>query len=252
MDHVDNSVGRLPSPARASVLGWLFAVGALGLFSVIADFQNDDCAMTQFDAQLAVSLHEHARANPVAVAILTTLTVLGSSKFLTSFGIAVALLLVWRGQLVLSRVWGIVFAGALLNDVLKSHFQRHRPEFQNPFVLEASWSFPSGHAMGSLIGYGLLAYLLSLAVPRLRWAVVMGTVLLVSAIGFSRLYLGAHYFSDVIAGYAAGTVWLSGSFLGIGLLQRTGRLRHFQSRIQPAALSPQSVVEPAYPTSLGR
>jgi membrane-associated phospholipid phosphatase len=186
--------------------------------------------LTQFDAQLAVSLHEHARANPTTVAILTTLTSLGSVKTLTAFAIAVALVMLWRGQHVLSRVWGIVFAGCLLNGVLKSLFQRHRPQFQNPFVIEASWSFPSGHAMGSVIGYGLLAYLLWMAVPRMRSAVVMGTVLLVSAIGFSRLYLGAHYFSDVIAGYAAGLVWLSVSISGIEMLQRTGRLKLFKHR----------------------
>lgn len=212
---------------------------------MIADCQDEDCALTQFDAQLAVSLHEHARANPTTVAILQTLTALGSAKTLTSFAIAVALLMLWRGQHVLSRVWGVVFAGCLLNDALKSFFQRHRPEFSNPFVTEPSWSFPSGHAMGSLIGYGLLAYLLWLAVPRLRWAVVAGTVLLVTAIGFSRLYLGAHYFSDVIGGYVAGLVWLSVSISGIEMLQRTGRLKLFKNRPQTVISQPQSAVESA-------
>ena len=250
MDHVDNSVGRLSPPVLASIWGWLLALGALGplgLFSAIADCQDGDCALTQFDSQLALSLHEHARANPATVAILTTLTALGSVKTLTSFAIAVALLMFWRGQHVLSRVWGIVFAGCLLNGVLKSLFQRHRPQFQNPFVTEASWSFPSGHAMGSVIGYGLLAYLLWSAVPRprQRLAVVMGTALLVSAIGFSRLYLGAHYFSDVIAGYAAGLVWLSTSISGIEILQRRGRLKLFKPRSQAVIPQPQSAAKAA-------
>lgn len=203
--------------------------------------------MTQFDAQLAVSLHEHARANPAAVAILTTLTALGSVKTLTSFAIAVALVMLWRGQHVLSRVWGIVFAGCLLNGVLKSLFQRHRPQFQNPFVTEASWSFPSGHAMGSLIGYGLLAYLLWSAVPRprMRLALAIGTALLVSAIGFSRMYLGAHYFSDVIGGYAAGIAWLAISISGIEMLQRTGRVKLFKDRSPAVVPQPQSAAEAA-------
>lgn len=227
------------------------ALGALGLFSAIADCQDGDCALTQFDAQLAVSLHEHARDNPTTVAILKTLTSLGSAKTLTVFAIAVALLMLWRGQHVLSRVWGLVFAGCLLNDVLKSFFQRHRPQFPNPFVTEASWSFPSGHAMGSLIGYGLLAYLLWMAVPRMRLAIAMGTALLVSAIGFSRLYLGAHYFSDVIAGYAAGIVWLSVSISGIEMLQRTGRLKLFQHRSPVVVPQPQGAIEPAFVDTSG-
>ena len=238
---------RLP-PARDSLWGWLLALGALGLFSMIADCQDDNCALTQFDTQLAVSLHEHARTNPTTVATLTTLTALGSAKFLTSFAIAVAVLLVCRGQWILSRVWGLVLSGCLLNDALKSLFQRDRPQFQNPFVIEASWSFPSGHAMGSLIGYGLLAYLLWSAVPRqrLRLAVVIVTTLLVSAIGFSRLYLGAHYFSDVVAGYAAGIVWLSVSISGIETLQRSGRLKLFQNRSQVVVPQPQSAIEAAF------
>lgn len=237
MDHDANSVSRQLPSARASMWGWLLAVGALALFSVIANCQDDDCALTQFDTQLAEKLHQHARGNPVAVTILATLTALGSAKFLTSFAITVALVLLWRGQLVLSRVWGVVFAGCLLNDALKHFFQRHRPQFQNPFVVEASWSFPSGHAMGSLIGYGLLAYLLWQTVPRprLRLVVVISIALLVSAIGFSRLYLGAHYFSDVVGGYAAGIGWLSCSISGVEMLQRRGRLRLFKHP-SPAAI----------------
>ena len=247
MDHDDNSVSRRLPPARFSVWACLLALGALGLFSAIADCQDDDCALTKFDAQLAVSLHEHARANPATVAILTTLTALGSVKTLTSFAIAVALVMLWRGQHVLSRVWGIVFAGGLLNDALKSLFQRQRPQFPNPFVTEVSWSFPSGHAMGSLIGYGLLAYLLwsVLPRPRMRLAVVMGTTLLISAIGFSRLYLGVHYFSDVVGGYAAGIAWLAISISGIEMLQQRGWLKLFKSRPQAVVPQPQSAVEAA-------
>lgn len=243
MDHDANSVSRRNSSARTLAWGWLLAVGAVALFSVIANCQDNDCALTQFDRQLAESLHEHARGSPVAVTFLTALTALGSAKVLTGFAIAVAFVLLWRGQRVLSRVWGIVFAGCLLNDALKHYFQRHRPQFQNPFVVETSWSFPSGHAMGSLIGYGLLAYLLWQTVPqpRLRLIAVTGIALLVSAIGFSRLYLGAHYFSDVIGGYAAGIGWLSCSISGVEMLQRRGRLRLFKH--------PSSAVVTAQPPS---
>src|SRR5262249_29981901 len=106
--------------------------------------------------------------------------------------------------------WLFVTSGALFQSELKAIFARARPHFAEPFVVESSWSFPSGHAMGSLIGYGLLAYLLAQVVRPLwaRVAVVGTATLLVAAIGFSRLYLGAHYFSDVVGGYAAGAAWL--------------------------------------------
>jgi membrane-associated phospholipid phosphatase len=89
-------------------------------------------------------------------------------------------------------------------------------------VVETSYSFPSGHAMESFVAYGMLAYLavLWLRTWEARVAVICGAALLVVLIGFSRMYLGVHYFSDVIAGYAAGGVWLSALITGAETMRR--------------------------------
>jgi membrane-associated phospholipid phosphatase len=90
-------------------------------------------------------------------------------------------------------------------------------------LVETSYSFPSGHAMESFVVYGTLAYfaVLALRTWESRVGVVCGTALLVVLIGFSRMYLGVHYFSDVLAGYAAGGVWLSALITGVETLRRS-------------------------------
>jgi undecaprenyl-diphosphatase len=95
---------------------------------------------------------------------------------------------------------------------------------RDPAVTETNESFPSGHAMGSLVGYGMLAYALFLDI-RCRWcraAILASVAMLVPAIGLSRIYLRAHWLSDVLAGFAIGAAWLS---LWLGALEwyRQGR-----------------------------
>jgi membrane-associated phospholipid phosphatase len=105
----------------------------------------------------------------------------------------------------------ITLPGAgILNQFLKNTLQRQRPQLPNPWIAESGWSFPSGHAMCSLVIYGLLAYSICFLPTSRTFRLTFGlfTILLVIAIGFSRLYLGAHYFSDVMAGYLAAVFWL--------------------------------------------
>ncbi|HKO15135.1 MAG TPA: phosphatase PAP2 family protein [Gemmatimonadaceae bacterium] len=102
-------------------------------------------------------------------------------------------------------------------------FQRPRPPGAARFLHGASFSFPSGHALGSVIGFGMLAYLLAgfwSPARRHRFLVAATADLLVLAIGLSRLYLVVHYLSDVIAGYAAGLVWLAACITGVEIALR--------------------------------
>jgi undecaprenyl-diphosphatase len=115
-----------------------------------------------------------------------------------------------RRRLVDAAFLLLVVAGAqLLNVILKLAFHRPRPEFA--FVHLETYSYPSGHAMVSTAIYGALAYLLwgRLGSRRERVLVPAVTVLIVTVIGFSRLYLGLHYLSDVLAGVAGGATWLA-------------------------------------------
>jgi undecaprenyl-diphosphatase len=115
----------------------------------------------------------------------------------------------------------IVIGGYLLMWVLKVSFHRERP---TPFFdtqLPASYSFPSGHALLSLCLCAATAALLSAGQPK-RWIrILIWTVaaLLVLAIGYSRIYLGVHYPSDVLAGYLAALVWV----LGVAIIYRKVR-----------------------------
>lgn len=104
----------------------------------------------------------------------------------------------------------LIVAGGL-NRWLKALIERPRPE-ANRLLEETSLSFPSGHAMSSIAFYGFLIYLswrLTPGKPLLRWLITLVLLLLILAIGFSRVYLGVHYPSDVLAGYAAGGACLA-------------------------------------------
>ena len=98
----------------------------------------------------------------------------------------------------------------ILNLGFKNLFERSRPDlFQ--VVEEAGYSFPSGHAMVSLCFYGMLAFLIARHIQSWRWrlVVIMLAVALAGTIGVSRVYLGVHYPTDVVAGYFAGGMWLA-------------------------------------------
>lgn len=77
------------------------------------------------------------------------------------------------------------------------------------FKTGLSYSYPSGHAMGSMVLYGFLAYILAIHYPRYARLVYSIAAILVMAIGFSRLYLGVHWPTDIIAGYGVGFLWVT-------------------------------------------
>jgi undecaprenyl-diphosphatase len=114
--------------------------------------------------------------------------------------------------------WVAALAGAaVLTWLLKIVVRRPRPPDASRFPQAASFSFPSGHALISLVGFGMLVYLLVThwaPARRHPWLTAGSLGALVLAIGLSRLYLVVHYLSDVVAGYAAGLVWLASCVTG--------------------------------------
>jgi undecaprenyl-diphosphatase len=98
--------------------------------------------------------------------------------------------------------------GIAINLLLKDYFQRFRPDLE-PLVYEVSYSFPSAHAMNSFIFYTAISYLVTRKIKNkaLEYTCIVLAIMTILAIGMSRIYLGAHFPSDVIAGYMAGFCW---------------------------------------------
>jgi undecaprenyl-diphosphatase len=150
-----------------------------------------------------------------------------SANCLLALLVAGVFLLRGQRQLALMAIL-LALGGGLLDVGLKEFFRRPRPASPADWVTERNYSFPSGHSMGSVIGYGLLVYLLVLPLAqrlRTRVAVLVGVALLVGLIGFSRIYLRAHYVSDVLAGFAAGIVWLAICITILNSLRQRSQLR---------------------------
>jgi undecaprenyl-diphosphatase len=105
----------------------------------------------------------------------------------------------------------------IVGFALKDLVRRARPDGLIPAIRETGFSFPSGHATGSMAFYGFTAFILCRLYPRYAKAVVTIAAVIILTIGMSRLYLGVHFPSDVVGGYLVGGLWL---FIGIKAVQR--------------------------------
>ncbi len=201
-------------------LGLALALAALG-FVRLAEAVTGEALIVRVDLALANALH--AAATPGSTAFLRAYTFLGGGIALTMLGVGIAIVLLVHRARVLAIGWVVAVLGAgVLNGALKAAFARPRPSFADPIAMSDGWSFPSGHAMGTFVTIGMLAYLAFVAVRSrtLRLALVAVAMLWIVLMGFSRMYLGVHYLSDVIAGFAAGTVWLSACISGVEIARR--------------------------------
>ena len=191
-------------------LHWLVTALALILFVWLArEVTRGDAVRLDTPIRNAV----HARSSPPLTATMRGVSLIGSEVCLVPLGV----ILVWWLVAAKRRRAAVVFAVAALgaealDQIMKLLFNRPRPE---PFFGLASpitHSFPSGHAMVSCCFFGVLAAILAAREPsRLkRIAVFAAAAILVALMGFSRVYLGFHYPTDVLAGYAAAVVWLAG------------------------------------------
>ena len=202
-------------------LGALAVLAAGWLFGMIAGEVVAGAPLTVLDLRLANWFHLHARSGWTPMMLFVT-------HWHQQAGIlAMALLLglylrarqayYWLLALVLT-----VPGGMLLNVLLKYTFQRARPSFDDPLLTLATYSFPSGHASGAALFYGFLAaYLVCvLARPALRAAVLCAAAAMVALVALSRVYLGAHFLSDVLAGIAFGCAWLAVCITAISTFRR--------------------------------
>jgi membrane-associated phospholipid phosphatase len=200
------------APSAKAGVGLFVALALIGLllwaFATLADAFSENGRIAQIDLAVLDWLQRHGTESGERVFVFVSWL---GAPVLVVMDLAVA------GCLALRRKWRwfvlwatAIVGGLLLDEMLKHAFHRARPSVASEFITSSSWSFPSGHAMNSLVGYAMLAFLLRehLTSPRVRLVVLICAVILIAAIGFSRLYLGVHYVSDVTAGYLAGSAWV--------------------------------------------
>jgi membrane-associated phospholipid phosphatase len=209
---------RLQAAGVALLLGAIVALASLYAFARIADEVAEQETM-QFDTAVLAVAQQHR--SPVLDTTAQVLAAFGGDVLFVL--LALALLVLLKQQR-----WGaagglfIATAGAqLLNNILKATFQRTRPTPLLGLVPEQAYSFPSGHAMVSAAFYLFVGYLgWRMLSGTLRWLWSAALVLLVLGIGWSRLDLGVHYPTDVVAGYFAGSLWSEAVIIATVLLSR--------------------------------
>ena len=194
-----------------AILATGFALAALILIFFV--WLSEDALkhdMLRFDEQVRAAVHQHAR--PALTRLMIVASDVGSTPGLLLQVLLAAAYFWIRGQRLQAVFIALSISGAiLLTSVLKIAFHRARPEPFFGLATPRSYSFPSGHALESFCVYAMLAHLLAPNARTFGRRVAIWTLasLVFLLIGFSRIYLGVHYPTDVIAGYAAGAVWIA-------------------------------------------
>ena len=197
-------------------VGWELIAGLLifTVMTLIVGRLGEEIAngapLTLTDIKFTGWLQDHR--NRTLTTVLRVATELGSNwiAFVTA-GMLGVYLLRKRRIYWLVAIWLSVFGGMGLNALLKYAFQRPRPRFDGPILSFTGYGFPSGHTMAATVLYGVLAVFLVAQTKHLaaRAMVILSAGLLIAIVGFSRIYLGAHYLSDVLGAIAEGLAWLS-------------------------------------------
>jgi len=168
-------------------------------------------SLTRVDTAAVRHLHEAVRDHPLQVVFLQIISFLGGPPW---FYLVIGLSAIWmyrQGHPRLALFLVVTGSlGGIIDTIVKVLVDRPRPSLEQPVATAHGKSFPSGHSMTSVVGYGslLLVWLPVIAAKWRRW-IITGAVLLILAIGFSRLALGVHYITDVLGGYVLGLAWLS-------------------------------------------
>lgn len=207
-------------------LGLFASVAALLFFAWLTD-EVLDGETRRFDDVTRAAVHQFA--TPALTTTMRGLSFVGSTIFLAS---ATIFLFLWF----MSRKWrreawllAITMVGAaILNTTLKLSFKRPRPVPFFNLTAPESYSFPSGHSLASFCFFGALAALLTARMDnqRSRLIIWISSALIVFSIGLSRIYLGVHYTTDVLAGFAAALIWIAViRFSEMQLMRRKNRAR---------------------------
>ena len=160
-----------------------------------------------FDEHILLWIHQWA--NPRLDQVMLAITRLGNPGTVVPLACIGISWLCWRRQWSRAMLFFITcLGGAVLSTGLKLAFSKTRPALWPQLITETTYSFPSGHALGSMVLYGLIAYLLAQHYAHLKGLIYATAAAIIGAIGLSRLYLGVHWPTDVLAGYGVGFLWL--------------------------------------------
>ncbi|MBC7501469.1 MAG: phosphatase PAP2 family protein [Herminiimonas sp.] len=230
MKPLTSTVARRFIAARLSPEGWLgmhLTIGLIALlltgwlFAEIAEDVVHGDKITLIDVQLATWFHTHA--TPFFTSVMLAITHMHGTTGILLMALLAGVYLKRIGE----RYWlmTLIFAvvgGVVLNVLLKHVFQRARPLFDVPILTLDTYSFPSGHVAGSTAFYGVLAaFLLSRPSSGMtKVLIIVGACMMVLLVGLSRMYLGVHYLSDVMAAMMSASAWLALCITGVSTLRR--------------------------------
>ena len=213
--HIRQWTRRFPAISREwqlLLLGFAVLVCSVLGFATISEGLTETPYLRAWDQRFVLAAHEHIRTWEVTLFEITT--VLGGRLVSILLGAGLTLwFLIQRNKRFLLLWAGGLIGNSIIIQILKHLYERPRPEFSSPLLTEANFSFPSGHAAASIVMYGLLAYLILIRRNKMktpaRLAVVTGVLWTGVFIGTSRLALGVHYPSDVLAGWLVAIAWLT-------------------------------------------
>lgn len=203
MDVISFIKNNKPMFRKISFAFGIFLIASIG-FGLLADEVHDGATL-KFDRAVLTAIH--AQASPMLDMFFSLYTEIGGVVIVALMS-AVVIGYLWVTQNRYKAVLLFIAVGgaAVVNYVLKLLFERARPDLWAHIVEETSYSFPSGHAMGSsAFAFGIVAILWNTK-WRIPSILIAGTYIV--SIGFSRLYLGVHYPTDILAGWLLSLVWV--------------------------------------------
>ncbi len=190
-------------------VGMVVAVVAVAVFAGIAEAVEEGLTQS-FDERVLQWFSNHR--TPFLDEAMLEITTLGAGLVLVMI-VVIASVFLWQTQ----HKWSAYLlllataGGKLINTLLKIFYERPRPSIVESLTAVHSASFPSGHAMSSMVVYGSVAYLVGRLEPgrHLKYTTWIVAAIVIAAIGISRMYLGVHYLSDVLAGFIGGLAWIA-------------------------------------------
>jgi len=209
-----------------AIVGAIAVIVLIALFLFIGHEIPTHDALTRGDAAINAWMDSH-NTEP-GETIFTWVSYIGAPVLAVTVAISLIVFARRHDWFHVCAVALVTGGGLALSTILKLVFHRARPLTAAEFMTHPSYSFPSGHSMNSMIAYGFLLVLLLDRVHERgrRVALVLGGVVVIGAIGFSRVYLGVHFLTDVVGGWLAGAAWLIVGIGGYRFAQRrfAGRL----------------------------